>query len=430
MFKKRVVAALSAALLAGSAAAVELSAGEKGEVLIAPMIMAAGGWDSELRVTNTDTLNSAVVKVVFHAPGRSEEVLDFFIFLSPGDVWRGTAAQNDDGTIGVTSADGSSLMVQAAGQNSNCLQPTAVGNPGFNPAVVKTTVPLAFAYVNFFQARTFPGNGDGAAISKANILAAYSAACLAGAPITAADTSNGLAGDVTMSNASNGNILRLNMTALANVKNNQYHGLANYTGFHTVTSNNHLGVIKSRVEDAIWAQNYAFSYDVTGGNQTFGTVTFPTKEAIIFDLTGQTTTQYAPFLNPANPQLQIPQGSPTVGLRIRDEEEQVIGVAGCQVSPCAITPSNSLINELNVVEVRSGSGQNSSSQMFSGNFTRGWINMAIQADASDTRSNAAWNNFGVNGAPALATTIQWTQRGTALQGVWNYAPRTYTPGAN
>ena len=81
MFKKRVVAALSAALLAGSAAAVELGAGQKGEVLIAPMIMAAGGWESELRVVNTDVLNSAVVKVVFHEPARSAEVLDFLLHL-------------------------------------------------------------------------------------------------------------------------------------------------------------------------------------------------------------------------------------------------------------------------------------------------------------------------------------------------------------
>ena len=418
MFKKRVVAALSAALLAGSAAAVELGAGEKGEVLIAPMIMAAGGWDSELRVINTDTLNSAVVKVVFHAPGRSEEVLDFFIFLSPGDVWRGTAVKNADGSIGVRSADDSSLMVQAAGANPNCLQPTAVGAAGFDPAVVRTTVPLDFAYVNFFQARTFAGNGDGVAVPKANILTAYSVACLAGTPITAADTTNGLTGDVTLSNATNGNILRLNMTALANVDNNVYHGLANYTGFSTVTSNNHLGVIKSRVEDAIWAQNFAFPYDVTGGNQTFGTVTFPTKEDILLS----PATQYAPF--------QTATRVPTVGLRIRDEQEQVIGTAGCQVSPCPVTPANSLPNELNVVEMRPGAGTNSPSQLFTQAFTRGWVNMTIQPDVSDTRSNAAWNNFGVAGSPALATTIQWTQRGNALQGVWNYAPRTYTPGAN
>lgn len=414
MFKKRVIAALSAALLAGSAAAVELGAGEKGEVLIAPMIMAAGGWDSELRVINTDVLNSAVVKVVFHEPARSSEVLDFFIFLSPGDVWRGTAVKNADGTIGVRSSDDSSLMVQAAGANPNCLQATSTST-GFNPGTVKTTIPVDFAYVNFFQARTFPGAGDGVAVPKANILAAYSAACLANAPITAADTTNGLTGDVTMSNATNGNILRLNMTALPNVDNNVYHGLANYTGFSTVTSNNHLGVIKSRVEDAIWAQSYAFPYDVTGGNQTFGTVTFPTKEAILLS----PATQYTPF-----------PGSPTVALRIRDEAEQVIGVAGCQVSPCPVTPANSLPNELNVIEIRGGSGTNSPSQLFTSDFTRGWVNMNIQGVASTTRSNAAWNNFGVSGAPALATTIQWTQRGTALQGVWNYAPRTYTPGAN
>ena len=272
--------------------------------------------------------------------------------------------------------------------------------------------------MNFFQARTFPGNGDGVAVTKASILSDYSAACLNNTPITAADTTNGLAGDVTLSNASNGNILRLNMTALANVDNNVYHGLANYTGFSTVTSNNHLGVIKSRVEDAIWAQNYAFSYDVTGGNQTFGTVTFPTKEDILLS----PATQYAPF--------QVAPRIPTVSLRIRDEEEQVIGVAGCQVSPCPITPTNSLPFELNVVEIRGGAGANSASQVFTQSFERGWVNLGIQADVSDTRSNAAWNNFGVSGAPALATTIQWTQRGTALQGVWNYAPRTYTPGAN
>jgi len=419
MFKKRVIAALSAALLAGSAAAVELGTGEKGEVLIAPMIMAAGGWDSELRVINTDVLNLAVVKVVFYEPGQSAEVLDFFIFLSPGDVWRGTATKNADGSIGVRSSDDSSLMVQAAGANPNCLQPTATAT-GFDPAVVKTTIALDFAYVNFFQARTFAGGADGTAISKASILSAYSAACLAGTEIGPTlttlrdDTTDLLAGDVTMLNASNGNILRLNMTALPNVNNNVYHGLANYTGFSTVTSNNHIGVIKSRVEDAIWAQNYAFPYDVTGGNQTFGTVTFPTKEAILLS----PATQYNPF-----------PGSPTVALRIRDEAEQVIGVAGCQISPCPVTPGNSLPNELNVIEVRGGAGTNTPSQLFTRDFTRGWVNMSIQGVASRNRSNPLWNNFGVSGAPALATAIQWTQRGTALQGVWNYAPRTYTPGA-
>ena len=411
MFKKRVVAALSAALLAGSAAAVELSAGEKGEVLIAPMIMAGGGWESELRVVNTDVLNSAVVKVAFHAPGRSEEILDFLIYLSPGDVWRGTVVKNANGHLGVNSADGSSIL---ANETGGCPVPPAVAT-SFNSNTVQTTVPADFAYVNFFQARTFPGNGDGAVISKAAILAAYSAACVAGTPITPADTHNLLAGDVTLSNAQNGNILRLNLTALSNVNNNQYHVATRYTGFSNITSNNHLGVIKPFVEDALWAQNFAVPFDVTAGNQTFATVTFPTKEAVLLS----PATQYAPF-----------PGSPTVGLRIRNEEEEVIGVAGCLVSPCAPTQTNSLPNELNVVELRSGAGENTASVLHTRDFGRGWVNVNIQGDVSDTRSNPAWNNFGVLGAPAIATTIQWSQRGGSLQGVWNYAPRTYTPGAN
>lgn len=96
MVKKSLAVALGAMLVAGSAAAVEVNPGAKGDLLIAPLFMTKGGWQSEFKVINTSVTDSAVAKVVFHAPGRSDEVLDFLIFLSPGDVWTGSVVENAD----------------------------------------------------------------------------------------------------------------------------------------------------------------------------------------------------------------------------------------------------------------------------------------------------------------------------------------------
>lgn len=115
MVKKTLAAALGAMLMAGSAAAVEVNQGGKGDLLIAPMFMVKGGWKSELKVINTSVTDSAVAKVVFHAPGRSDEVLDFLVFLSPGDVWTGNVVENADGSVGVASDDASSITVANAG---------------------------------------------------------------------------------------------------------------------------------------------------------------------------------------------------------------------------------------------------------------------------------------------------------------------------
>ena len=94
MKKKFLAAAIGAMLIGGSAMAVEVAHGGKGDLLIAPMVMTGGGWTSEMKVVNTSTVDSAVAKVVFHAPDNSAELLDFLIFLSPGDVWVGTLSSN------------------------------------------------------------------------------------------------------------------------------------------------------------------------------------------------------------------------------------------------------------------------------------------------------------------------------------------------
>jgi hypothetical protein len=62
----------------------------KGDVLIFPWFLAQdGGWQTKLTVINTDETNSVVAKLIIRSFKNSQELLDFFLYLSPADVWTG-----------------------------------------------------------------------------------------------------------------------------------------------------------------------------------------------------------------------------------------------------------------------------------------------------------------------------------------------------
>ncbi len=401
MKKKYLAAAIGAMLVGGSAMAVEVSHGGKGDVLIAPMFMAGGGWTSEIKVINTNTVDSAVAKVVFHAPDNSAELLDFLIFLSPGDVWVGTVSANADGSVGIVSTDDSALRVTDA---NGC--PSSTGTVGLT---ANFSVPYTTGYVNIFETRMMRGLGT-APVAKSAVLAAYSAACNAGTPITAGLTDNVLTGAVKLANPLNGNILSLPMTALANYDNSTYHSVGNYTGFF---ANGSLST-KAMVEDAIWSSSYAIPYNNASGQFTFATVTFPTKEAFYRTAAGS---QYTPF-----------PGAPTVTYGIRNEEELALQGQGCSVSPCPVGAVLTLPNELNIIAITTGAGTNTTGQLFTNTFTKGWVAADVFSEVSDTRSKIGNNNLGVVGLPGIATVIQWNFVGSSLQGAWSYAASTTAPG--
>lgn len=421
MIKKTLAVALGAMLMAGSAAAVEVNQGGKGDLLIAPLFLVKSGWQSELKVVNTSVTDSAVAKVVFHAPGRSDEVLDFLIFLSPGDVWTGSVVENADGSVGVSSDDASSITVANAG---GC--PAATGTSGFRSTEAKFTLPVSSGYVNIFESRMLRGlpvNPDGT-VSKNVILSAYSAACLAGTAIEANDTDNVLTGSVTMSNPLNGNRLTLGMTALANYNNRGYLTVGGLTTF----AFNDADTSKQQVEDALWASNFAVPYNVSAGNLSFATVTFPTKET--FHLSAGS--QYSHFFPAVNDKVNDVGTAVPVGYDIRDEEEHKVGTVGCAFSPCTPDKTVSLPREVNIIQFIAGAGESNAGQVYTSGFTKGWANIAIANDVSEVAaaSNANYNNVGQNGAPALTTYIHWDMTGGSLQGTWQYAAKTYAPAAN
>lgn len=70
-----------------------------GHLLLTPYYTAQPGFATIINLTNTDQINGKAVKVRFRGAANSDDVFDFQVLLSPGDVW--TATISSSGTDGV-----------------------------------------------------------------------------------------------------------------------------------------------------------------------------------------------------------------------------------------------------------------------------------------------------------------------------------------
>ena len=88
-----------------------------GHILLVPYFTAQNGNATLLSVVNTDTVNGKAVKVRFRGAANSDDLLDFQVFLSPGDVWTANVAKGADGRSVLTTADNSCTQpaIPAAG---------------------------------------------------------------------------------------------------------------------------------------------------------------------------------------------------------------------------------------------------------------------------------------------------------------------------
>jgi hypothetical protein len=101
------VLCILATFIAGSAIAVELAPNGVGDLLFFPNYAADGtGWETNFKIINTKIDQSVVAKVVIRGGEQSQELLDFFIYLSPTDVWTGKI-YNDNGIVKIYSDDDS-----------------------------------------------------------------------------------------------------------------------------------------------------------------------------------------------------------------------------------------------------------------------------------------------------------------------------------
>ncbi|ATH13524.1 cell surface protein [Delftia acidovorans] len=121
--KKNVLALSIAAMVGGlgfaGAASAALSVNESGlgHILVVPYYTVQNGNMSVFHLTNTDTLNGKAVKVRFRGASNSDDVLDFQVFLSPGDVWTGAVTADAGGKAQLTTSDNTcTLPAMAKGQ--------------------------------------------------------------------------------------------------------------------------------------------------------------------------------------------------------------------------------------------------------------------------------------------------------------------------
>lgn len=141
--------ALSAALAAGSAQAVNIATDGVGEVAIAPYYTAKNGWLTTINLTNT-TDQAMVVKVRFREALNSRDSLDFIVGLSAYDVFAGVVLKRQ--------ADGKTVFVardQAnyAGKKS-CIVPNSV-------ATASELDPSAAGFGTTLLAESYGGDTNG-----------------------------------------------------------------------------------------------------------------------------------------------------------------------------------------------------------------------------------------------------------------------------
>lgn len=114
-FKKILVSSVAAATIASSLSAnVIQSAEQTGNYLVFPKVygMTEGGnWSTEFSVVNTNTTAAVIAKVIVRAQEDSAELLDFPLYLSPGDVFVGKISQDTSGEILFTTSDDSWLSL-------------------------------------------------------------------------------------------------------------------------------------------------------------------------------------------------------------------------------------------------------------------------------------------------------------------------------
>lgn len=101
------VALASGVAFSGNAKAIHLAEDGIGQVLLVPLYLANFGYETKVAVVNTREDIAVKAKVVIRSALASSELLDFILYLSPGDVWRGKIFIDSDGVVKIYSDDDS-----------------------------------------------------------------------------------------------------------------------------------------------------------------------------------------------------------------------------------------------------------------------------------------------------------------------------------
>lgn len=137
-----------------NATTLRISDAGVGHNLLVPYFNAQNNNMSVFHVVNTDTVNGKAVKVRFRSASNSDDILDFQLFLSPGDVWTAAVTQGSDGIAQITTAD-NSCTVPAIAKNVPQKFVTDRLNPSLIPGDKANQT--REGYVELFNMADIPG---------------------------------------------------------------------------------------------------------------------------------------------------------------------------------------------------------------------------------------------------------------------------------
>lgn len=145
----------------------------KGDVLIYPLYAAESPYETNFWVTNTSNWYSVVCKIEFRSAVYTEELRDFFIFLSPNDVFKANI-RNTGSQVLLTSTDDSVIADLNAANQAVWGNETANGFQTTLPAPTCSQDTNVLGYFEVFEAAFFNyGKGGTGVVNKDTILNGY-----------------------------------------------------------------------------------------------------------------------------------------------------------------------------------------------------------------------------------------------------------------
>lgn len=89
-----------------------------GHILLVPYFTSQAANSTLINIVNSDTINAKAVKVRFRGAANSDDIFDFQVFLSPGDVWAASVSRGADGRSILTTVDNSCTKPSKATLNA------------------------------------------------------------------------------------------------------------------------------------------------------------------------------------------------------------------------------------------------------------------------------------------------------------------------
>lgn len=180
-------ASLAGVTVATDATVLELNGKGVGHQLIVPYYTVQNGNATLINLINHDTVNGKAVKVRFRGAANSDDVFDFTLFLSPGDMWAGKVSQGADGKARLSTPDASCTLPASVRTNGDAGSPFVTARLDSTASDADKAKGTREGYVEIFNMADVP---SGSAVYTATKHVSGVAPCTAAAFSPLADHAN------------------------------------------------------------------------------------------------------------------------------------------------------------------------------------------------------------------------------------------------